>query len=143
MPGGVGRALGGGHRRKILGIIFPILAFVAMGFDDAIANMFFLPAAIFAGIDITWAESRWNFIWSFLGNLVGAAVFVGGAYGSCTAGTSQRATRAAATGAGRSERGTATGTGVRGLRSRAPPEPEGRGGRRDAGLAPGSDSHVS
>jgi formate/nitrite transporter len=65
---------------KILGIIFPILAFVAMGFDHVIANMFFLPAAIFAGIDITWAEAGWNFLWSFLGNLVGAAVFVGGAY---------------------------------------------------------------
>ena len=65
---------------KILGIIFPILAFVAMGFDHVIANMFFLPAAIFAGIDITWAQAGWNFLWSFLGNLVGAAVFVGGAY---------------------------------------------------------------
>ncbi len=51
-----------------------------MGFDHVIANMFFLPAAIFAGIDITWAQAGWNFIWSFLGNLVGAAVFVGGAY---------------------------------------------------------------
>ncbi|WP_306210070.1 formate/nitrite transporter family protein [Actinoplanes sp. RD1] len=35
---------------KILGIFFPIMAFVAMGFDHLIANMFFLPAAIFAGV---------------------------------------------------------------------------------------------
>ena len=34
---------------KILAIFFPIMAFVAMGFDHVVANMFFLPAAIFAG----------------------------------------------------------------------------------------------
>ena len=36
---------------KILAIFFPIMAFVAMGFDHVVANMFFLPAAIFAGVD--------------------------------------------------------------------------------------------
>lgn len=65
---------------KILAIIFPILAFVAMGFDHVIANMFFLPAGIFAGIDITWLDAANNFLWAFLGNFVGAAVFVSGAY---------------------------------------------------------------
>ena len=35
---------------KILAIFFPIMAFVAMGFDHVVANMFFLPAAIFAGV---------------------------------------------------------------------------------------------
>ncbi|WP_347057075.1 formate/nitrite transporter family protein [Blastococcus sp. HT6-30] len=40
---------------KILAIFFPIMAFVAMGFDHVVANMFFLPAAIFAGVeDIGW-----------------------------------------------------------------------------------------
>lgn len=33
---------------KILGIFFPIMAFVASGFEHAIANMYFLPAGIFA-----------------------------------------------------------------------------------------------
>ena len=32
---------------KILAIFFPIMAFVAMGFDHVVANMFFLPAAMF------------------------------------------------------------------------------------------------
>ena len=32
---------------KILAIIFPITAFVALGFDHVVANMFFLPAAMF------------------------------------------------------------------------------------------------
>jgi formate/nitrite transporter len=66
---------------KILAIFFPIMAFVAMGFDHVVANMFFLPAAIFAGVDgITWWTAVHNWIFAFLGNLVGASVFVAGAY---------------------------------------------------------------
>jgi formate transporter len=65
---------------KILAIFFPIMAFVAMGFDHVVANMFFLPAAIFAGLDLTWWDAVHNWIFAFLGNLVGAAVFVAGAY---------------------------------------------------------------
>jgi len=65
---------------KILAIFFPIMAFVAMGFDHVVANMFFLPAAIFAGVDITWWDAVHNWIFAFLGNLVGAGVFVAGAY---------------------------------------------------------------
>jgi formate/nitrite transporter len=65
---------------KILAIFFPIMAFVAMGFDHVIANMFFLPAAIFAGVDITWWDAIHNWIFAFAGNLVGAAVFVAGSY---------------------------------------------------------------
>jgi formate transporter len=66
---------------KVLAIFFPIMAFVAMGFDHVVANMFFLPAAIFAGVDgITWWTAIHNWIFAFLGNLVGAAVFVAGAY---------------------------------------------------------------
>jgi formate transporter len=66
---------------KVLAIFFPIMGFVAMGFDHVVANMFFLPAAIFAGVDgITWWTAVHNWIFAFLGNLVGAAVFVAGAY---------------------------------------------------------------
>jgi formate/nitrite transporter len=65
---------------KILAIFFPIMAFVAMGFDHVVANMFFLPAAIFAGVDLTWWDAVHNWIFAFAGNLVGAAVFVAGAY---------------------------------------------------------------
>jgi formate/nitrite transporter len=65
---------------KILAIFFPIMAFVAMGFDHVVANMFFLPAAIFAGADLTWWDAVHNWIFAFLGNFVGAAVFVAGAY---------------------------------------------------------------
>ena len=66
---------------KILAIFFPIMAFVAMGFDHVVANMFFLPAAIFAHVpDITWGDAIRNWIFAFLGNFVGAGVFVAGAY---------------------------------------------------------------
>jgi len=66
---------------KILAIFFPIMGFVAMGFDHVVANMFFLPAAIFAGVDgITWWDAVHNWIFAGLGNLVGAAIFVAGAY---------------------------------------------------------------
>lgn len=66
---------------KILAIFFPIMAFVAMGFDHVVANMFFLPAAIFANAgDLTWWDAIHNWIFAFLGNFVGAAIFVAGAY---------------------------------------------------------------
>jgi formate/nitrite transporter len=66
---------------KILAIFFPVMAFVAMGFDHLVANMFFLPAAIFAGVDgITWADALSNWLFAGLGNVVGGALFVGGSY---------------------------------------------------------------
>jgi formate/nitrite transporter len=66
---------------KVAAIFFPIMAFVAMGFDHVVANMFFLPAAIFADVPgITWWDAVHNWIFAGLGNLVGAAIFVAGAY---------------------------------------------------------------
>jgi formate/nitrite transporter len=66
---------------KILAIFFPIMAFVAMGFDHVVANMFFLPAGIFAGVPgLGWGETLHNWLFAFLGNLVGAVVFVATSY---------------------------------------------------------------
>jgi formate transporter len=66
---------------KVLAIFFPIMAFVAIGFDHVVANMFFLPAAIFADAGtLDWADAIHNWIFAFLGNLVGGGVFVGAAY---------------------------------------------------------------
>ncbi|MGY1724403.1 formate/nitrite transporter family protein [Blastococcus sp. SYSU DS0533] len=66
---------------KILAIFFPIMAFVAMGFDHVVANMFFLPAAIFAGVpDIGWGDTLLNWLLAGAGNLVGAVVFVATSY---------------------------------------------------------------
>jgi formate/nitrite transporter len=66
---------------KILGMFFPIMAFVAMGFDHVVANMFFLPAAIFAGVPgLGWGDVLHNWVFAFAGNLVGAVVFVATSY---------------------------------------------------------------
>lgn len=61
---------------KIAGIWFPIMAFVAIGFQHVVANMFLIPAAIFAG-EFTWMDFAGNIIPAFLGNVVGGAGFVG------------------------------------------------------------------
>src|SRR3954463_1078003 len=66
---------------KILAIFFPIMAFVAMGFDHVVANMFFLPAAMFAGVPgLDWGHTLVNWLFAGLGNLVGAVVFVASSY---------------------------------------------------------------
>lgn len=64
---------------KILAIWFPIMAFVAIGLQHIVANMFVIPAAIFAGY-FTWVDYIRNFIPVFLGNAVGGSIFVGGVY---------------------------------------------------------------
>ena len=51
------------------------MTFVAIGFQHVVANMFVIPAAIFAG-HFTWAEYFPNFIFVFFGNLVGGMLFV-------------------------------------------------------------------
>ena len=66
---------------KVMGIWFPIMAFVAMGFEHSVANMFFIPTAIFYGADVSWASFIIdNLIPVTLGNIVGGALFVGTAY---------------------------------------------------------------
>jgi formate/nitrite transporter len=66
---------------KILAVFFPVMAFVAMGFDHVVANMFFVPAAIFAEVPgIGWSDALWNWLLAGVGNLVGAVVFVATSY---------------------------------------------------------------
>ncbi len=66
---------------KILAIWFPVMAFVTMGFEHSVANMFFIPTAIFHGADISW----WSFLIdnllpATLGNIVGGGFFTGALY---------------------------------------------------------------
>jgi len=66
---------------KILGLWWPVMAFVAFGFEHSIANMFFIPLAIFEGANVTWSMFVFdNLIAATLGNIVGGAFFVGGLY---------------------------------------------------------------
>jgi formate/nitrite transporter len=79
---------------KIFAIYFPIMGFVAIGFEHCIANMYFIPTGIFvhswAGVAgpagsnpeaLTWAIFIMkNLIPVTIGNIIGGAVFVGMSY---------------------------------------------------------------
>jgi len=67
---------------KIFGIFFPIMAFVASGFEHSIANMYFIPIGIFIDTtgSITWAGFIHNMIPVTIGNIVGGAGFVATLY---------------------------------------------------------------
>ena len=57
------------------------MLFVTLGYEHSIANMFFIPAAIFTGAPITWLDFvTVNLIPATLGNIMGGALFVGMAY---------------------------------------------------------------
>jgi len=64
---------------KIMGIWFPIMIFVATGFQHSIANAFLIPAAIFEG-GATWSQFGMNLLPVYLGNVIGGAVLVGALY---------------------------------------------------------------
>ncbi len=62
---------------KILSIIFPVTAFVSLGFEHSVANMYFIPLAIFhGGIDISMQDFANNLIPVTLGNIIGGSIFV-------------------------------------------------------------------
>ena len=66
---------------KIFGIFFPIMAFVASGFEHSIANMYFIPMGIMLNpAKVTWGGFFHNIIPVTLGNIVGGAIFVGLTY---------------------------------------------------------------
>jgi formate/nitrite transporter len=81
---------------KIFAILFPIMAFVAIGFEHSVANMYFIPTGIFlknwAGISAPQgfdpnALGAISFLWKNLlpvtiGNIIGGGVFVGMSYWS-------------------------------------------------------------
>ena len=70
-----------GAAGKILGLWFPVMCFVAIGYEHSIANMFFIPLGMMQGAEVGWGEfiGR-NLIPATLGNVAGGAVFVGGLY---------------------------------------------------------------
>ena len=63
---------------KIFGIWFPIMAFVTIGFEHSVANMFFIPLGMFLGAKgVTWSTIIMNnLVPVTLGNIVGGAIFV-------------------------------------------------------------------
>jgi len=65
---------------KILSILWPISAFVLLGLEHSIANMFFLPLGMLAGAEISASAALGNLFWVTLGNILGGAGGVAMAY---------------------------------------------------------------
>jgi formate/nitrite transporter len=62
---------------KILAIVLPISAFVALGFEHSVANMYLIPVAMLAGAEgVGVAGLVGNLVPVTLGNMVGGGVFV-------------------------------------------------------------------
>jgi formate transporter len=79
---------------KIFAIFFPIMGFVAIGFEHCVANMYFIPTGIIleswaniappaavATHTLGWVAFLWkNLLPVTIGNIIGGAVFVGMSY---------------------------------------------------------------
>jgi formate/nitrite transporter len=65
---------------KILAIVFPITAFVALGFEHSIANLYLLPVGLLAGAEGGVAGLVGNLVPVTLGNIVGGAGGVAAVY---------------------------------------------------------------
>lgn len=76
---------------KLFGMVLPVTAFIAAGFEHCVANMFILPYAwvlvetghVPEGVDVsvlTLGAIIHNIVPATLGNIVGGSVFVGGIY---------------------------------------------------------------
>ena len=62
---------------KVFNIWFPIMAFVAVGSEHVVANMFFIPVGIFSGAAVTWTQAFiYNFLPVITGNMIGGYVFM-------------------------------------------------------------------
>lgn len=66
--------------QKALGCWVPVAAFVALGYEHCIANMFFIPCGMFAGADISYCDFGVNLLFSTLGNIAGGALLVGAVF---------------------------------------------------------------
>jgi formate/nitrite transporter len=65
---------------KVLAILWPISAFVLLGLEHSIANMYFFPQGWLAGSDVPVGKAVANLVWVTLGNVVGGAGGVALAY---------------------------------------------------------------
>ena len=90
---------------KIFAIFFPIMAFIALGFEHSVANMYLIPEglllkawrgiagpAAFAPESLTWGRFLYrNLLPVTIGNIIGGAVFVGMSYWSAYLRPAERA----------------------------------------------------
>jgi formate/nitrite transporter len=64
---------------KVIAIIFPVAAFVALGFEHCVANLYLLPIGVLSDANVTLAGVLGNIVPVTLGNIVGG-VGLGAAY---------------------------------------------------------------
>lgn len=63
---------------KILGCWFPIMAFVSLGMEHIVVNMYFLTSGMILGAPITGMDMVfWDFLPVTIGNLIGGCIFIG------------------------------------------------------------------
>lgn len=62
---------------KIVAVLLPVAAFVTVGMEHCVANMYLLPAGLMAGADGTAFAATLNILVAAAGNLVGAAAVAG------------------------------------------------------------------
>lgn len=66
---------------KMAGCWFPVMAFVVIGYEHSIANMFYIPVGIMEGADVgLWQMFIANLLPATLGNIIGGSLFVGCVY---------------------------------------------------------------
>ncbi len=65
---------------KILAVLWPISAFVLLGLEHSIANMYFFPQGWLAGAEVSISCALSNLFWVTLGNIAGGAGGVALAY---------------------------------------------------------------
>lgn len=67
---------------QVMGIWWPVMAFVAIGFEHSVANMFYIPTGMMYGANVSISDFICNnLIPSTLGNIVGGGLLVGCLYG--------------------------------------------------------------
>jgi formate/nitrite transporter len=65
---------------KVLALWFPVVAFVVMGFDHAIANQFYIPMGMMLGANVSVGRMFACLAMATLGNIVGGGLLVGAIY---------------------------------------------------------------
>jgi formate transporter len=66
---------------RVFAIWLPIMAFVTMGFEHSVANMFFLPCGLFNGAEVTWSMIIMNNLLPVtIGNTIAGAILMAGSY---------------------------------------------------------------
>lgn len=69
---------------KIMAVIFPIAAFVALGFEHSVANMYLISIAVLQDDTVvSWWDLVWNLLPVTAGNIIGGSILVALVYWLC------------------------------------------------------------